>query len=70
MTKVWVLLKSRIGFLKMVLKYYHLLYPMVEFKYLVDQENDEDCNLDIFKMTTNTNKLAKDLVKREFLIFR
>jgi len=54
----------------MILKYYNLLYPLVEFKYLVDQENDEDCNLDIFKMTTNTNKFAKELVKREFLIFR
>jgi hypothetical protein len=69
MTKVWVLSK-RIGFFFTVLKYYHLLYPLVEFKYLVDQENDEDYNLDIFKMTTNTNKLAKELVKIKFLIFR
>jgi hypothetical protein len=53
----------------MVLKYYNLLYPLVEFKYLWIKKNDEDCNLYIFKVTINTNKLAKELFKREFLIF-
>ncbi len=31
---------------------------------------DEDCNLDIFEQTTNTNELVKKLVNMKLLVFR
>jgi hypothetical protein len=37
---------------------------------IVDKGVDEDYNLDIFEMTTNTNELVKGLVNKEFLIFK
>jgi hypothetical protein len=53
----------------MLLKCYHHLHPL--FKNAnVDQGVDEDCNLDNFGMTTNTNELAKTFVNKEFLSFR
>jgi hypothetical protein len=31
--------------------------------------SNQDCNLDIFKQTTNINELTKELVKKELLLF-
>jgi hypothetical protein len=36
----------------------------------IDESVDENCNLDIFKMTTNINELMKKLVNRKLLIFK
>ncbi len=53
----------------MLLKCYHHLHPLFE-NANVNQGVDEDCILDNFGMTTNTNELAKTIVSKEFLIFR
>ncbi len=45
----------------MLLKCYYHLHPLFE-NANVDQGVDEDCNLDIFELTTNTNEPMKELV--------
>jgi len=55
----------------MLLKCYYYLHLLVESKMgVVDQRVEEDMNLDIFKMTTNTNEPTMKLVNKELLIFR
>jgi len=44
----------------MLLKCYHL-HPLFE-NANVDQGVDENCNLEIFELTTNTNEPMKELV--------
>jgi len=53
----------------MLLKCHRHLHPLSR-NAIVDKGVDEDYNLDIFKMTTNTNELLKGLVNKEFLIFK
>jgi hypothetical protein len=40
------------------------------WKVIVDQGVEEDNNLDIFKMTTNTNELVTKLFNRKLLILK
>jgi hypothetical protein len=55
----------------MLLKCYYHLHPLVESKGgVVDEKVEDDKNLDIFEMTTNTNDPTTKLVNRELLIFR
>jgi len=55
----------------MLLKCYYHLHPLVESKGgVVDEKVEDDKNLDIFEMTTNTNEPTTKLVNRELLIFR
>jgi hypothetical protein len=53
----------------MLLKCQHHLHPLFR-NAIVDKGVDEDYNLDIFKMTSNTNELVKGLVDKGFLIFK
>ncbi len=55
----------------MFLKCYHYLHPMgkSEFGGVSDQK-DDDCNLNIFQMTTSNSKPMKELVINELLDFR
>ncbi len=55
----------------MFLKCYHYLHPMGESESsgVVNHQND-DCRLDIFQMTTNNNKLVKELVTIKLLDFK
>jgi hypothetical protein len=49
---------------------YHL-HPLVEYERgVVDQRVEEDKNLDVFEMITNTSEPTIELVNRELLIFR
>jgi len=44
---------------------------LIEFERdVVDQRVEEDRNLDIFEMTTNTSEPTTELVNRELLIFK
>jgi len=44
---------------------------LIEFERdVVDQRVEEDRNLDIFEMTTNTREPTTELVNRELLIFK
>ncbi len=52
----------------MLLKCYHHLHPLFE-NATVDQGVDEDYDLDIFELTTNTNEPMKELISQELLIF-
>ncbi len=55
----------------MVLKCYHYLHSMIEFKFgCVDQTIDINSNLDFFEQIPSTNELTKQLVTKELLIFR
>jgi hypothetical protein len=46
-------------------------FKKVKCTHYVDQDIfDWDCSLDIFEQTTNINELAKEIIKRELLIFR
>jgi hypothetical protein len=55
----------------MFLKCYYHLHPLVEYERgVVHQKVEEDKNLDIFEMTTNTSEPTIELVNRELLIFR
>jgi hypothetical protein len=49
----------------MLLKCHYVLHPLLKYEIMANQLNDEDSYLDIFDMTTVTNELAKELVKRE-----
>jgi hypothetical protein len=50
--------------------YYHL-HPFVDSeKGVVDERVEEDMNLDIFEMITNTSEPTTELVNRELMIFR
>jgi len=55
----------------MFLKCYHYLNPMgkSEFGGVVDHI-DDDCNLNIFQMTTSNSEPTKELVINELLDFR
>jgi hypothetical protein len=53
----------------MLLKCHHHLH-FISRNAIVDKCVDEDYNLDIFEMTTNTNEPVKGLVNKEFLIFK
>jgi hypothetical protein len=53
----------------MLLQCYHHLHPLFE-NANVDQKVDEDCSLDNFELTTNTNERMKELVSQKILIFR
>jgi hypothetical protein len=46
----------------MVLKTHQFLQPLVNCKCVAKRTSDEDCNLDIFKMTLETSELSKNLV--------
>jgi len=53
----------------MLLKCYYDLHLLVESKMgVIDQRVEEDTNLNIFKMTTNTNEPTMELVNKELLI--
>jgi hypothetical protein len=56
----------------MLVKCHEHLHPLVKLDTnCVDQDIfEKDCNLDIFEQIANTNELAKELVKRELLVFR
>lgn len=55
----------------MLVKCYHHLHQMVKFESeFVEQIMDANCNLDIFEMTIETNEPSKNIVKRQFLIFK
>jgi hypothetical protein len=56
-------------FYPMLLKCHHHLH-FISRNAIVDKCVDEDYNLDIFEMTTNTNEPVKGLVNKEFLIFK
>jgi hypothetical protein len=47
-----------------------VLSSFASFSLYIDEGVDENCSLDIFKMTTNINELVKELINRELLIFR
>jgi len=54
----------------MLLKCYYHLHPWFK-NVIVDQDSvDEHYNLDIFEMTTSTNELVKEVVNKEFFIFK
>jgi phage anti-repressor protein len=52
----------------MLLKFYHHLHPFSRLKVFF-LKIDETKSLDIFEMMANTNKLAKEFVNQELLIF-
>jgi len=53
------------------LKCYYHLHLLFEFERgVVNQTVEEDNNLDIFEMTTNTSQLTTKLINKEPLIFR
>jgi hypothetical protein len=55
----------------MLLKGYYHLHPFVDFeRSVVDETIEEDMNLDIFEMTTNTREPTRELVNKELLIFK
>ncbi len=55
----------------MLMKCHHHLNPLVKFKSsFVDQRLDEDCTLNIFEQTASTNEPTRELVDKEFLIFK
>jgi hypothetical protein len=55
----------------MLLKCYYHLHPLVEYERgVVDQKVEEDMNLDIFEMTTNTSEPSMELVNKKLLIFK
>jgi hypothetical protein len=46
-------------------------FEKVKCTHYVDQDIfDQACSLDLFEQITNINELAKEFIKREFLIFR
>jgi hypothetical protein len=53
----------------MLLKCHHHLHPLYR-NAIVSKGVDENYNLDIFEMTTNTNELMKGVINKEFLIFK
>jgi hypothetical protein len=53
----------------MLIKCYEHLHPFVK-SFAHESIFDQDCSLDIFKQTTNINELAKEIVKKELLLFR
>jgi hypothetical protein len=53
----------------MLIKCYEHLHPFVR-SFANEGISDQDCNLDIFKQTTNINELTKELVKKELLLFK
>jgi hypothetical protein len=53
----------------MLIKYYEHLHPFVK-SFADEGISNQDCNLNIFKQITNINELAKELVKRELLLFK
>ncbi len=54
----------------MLLKCYYHLHLLSE-NVIVDQDGvDEHYNLDIFEMTTSTNEPMKEVVNKEFYIFK
>ncbi len=46
------------------------MHLLAEFESVVDQWVEEDNNLDIFEMTTNTIDLTMELFNKELLIFK
>jgi hypothetical protein len=55
----------------MLMKCYYHFHPLVESKRgVVDQRVEDDMNLDIFEMITNTNESTRELVNKELLIFK
>jgi hypothetical protein len=56
----------------MLVKCHEHLHPLVRLDMnCVGQDMlEQDCNLDIFEQTANTNEPAKELVKSELLVFK
>ncbi len=56
----------------MLVKCHEHLHPLVKSKTNSTDQNIfyQDYNLDIFEQIANTNEPIKELVKREFLIFK
>jgi hypothetical protein len=56
----------------MLVKCHEHLHPLVRLdRNYVDQDIlKQDCNLDIFEQIAGTIELAKELVKRELLVFK
>jgi hypothetical protein len=48
----------------MLLKSSEHLHPLLKVKSDFVNKNDENCNLDFFEMTTNTDERARKLQKR------
>jgi hypothetical protein len=47
----------------MLVKCHHHLHPLIKFEtHIVNQEEDENCNLDIFEMTISISEPPKELV--------
>jgi hypothetical protein len=55
----------------MLFKCHYHLHHLAEFeRNVVDQRVEEDNNLDIFEMTTNTIDLTMELINKELLILK
>jgi len=53
----------------MFVKYYHHLHPLIgNGSAYVKEGVIENCNMDIFEMTTKTNEPTKELINRKLLI--
>lgn len=62
---------DRIFFFRMFFKCHYHLHLLAEFeKNVVDQKVEEDNNLHIFEMTTNTIDLTMELFSKELIIFK
>ncbi len=49
----------------MLLKCYHILYPMAKFGPMADMQIDEESIFNIFEMSTKTTESTKELVNKE-----
>ncbi len=54
----------------MLLKCYHILYVMAKFGFVTNMQIDAKSSFDIFEMFTRTNEPTKELVNKEFQMFR
>jgi len=53
----------------MFLKFYHHLCPLSKVENSFAYKSDENNNLDIFEMVTNTNEHVKEFLNKKLLIF-
>jgi hypothetical protein len=54
----------------MLLKCYHILYLMAKFGPMTKMKIDAKSSFDIFEMLARTNEPTKELVNKEFQMFR
>jgi hypothetical protein len=54
----------------MLLKCYHILYLMAKFGPMTNMQIDGESIFDIFEMSARTNEPTKELMNKEFQMFR